>query len=64
MIFSGKLRLNTVDCAGNASAAPQAIGIKHCTWRKAARHLRRVHLLTLLMAAARGARLARPGSHT
>jgi hypothetical protein len=43
MIFSGKLHLNVIDCAGNAPAAPQAIGIKHCTRRKAARHLRRVH---------------------
>src|SRR6266404_4236990 len=64
IIFSGKLRLNTVDCAGNASAAPQAIGIKHCTWRKAARHLRRVHLLTLLTAAARAPGSPRSGAHT
>jgi hypothetical protein len=37
------LRLNALDCAASASAAPQAIGAKHCTRRKGARHLRWVH---------------------
>jgi hypothetical protein len=42
MICSGVWRFNTLDCAAGESVALQPIGAEHCTYRKAALHLRRV----------------------